>query len=93
MPEGLDFNNSGVLSGIPSSSGHFQFTAQVQDSDNPPQTDSLSLVLDVINNPPQITSSDTIIIKKLEELGFKTLIKRLETIDDSENNKKNLQLC
>jgi len=34
-----------------------------------------------------------IIIKKLEELGFKTLIKRLETIDDSKNNKKNLQLC
>ncbi|MBN2410770.1 putative Ig domain-containing protein, partial [candidate division KSB1 bacterium] len=60
LPEGLDFNNSGVLSGFPSSSGHFQFTAQVQDSDNPPQTDSLSLVLDVINNPPQITSSDTI---------------------------------
>lgn len=34
-----------------------------------------------------------IAIEKLEELGFKTLIKRLETVNDPEDKKKNLRLC
>ena len=70
LPIGLDLNVSGVISGVPSSSGHFQFTAQVQDSDNPPQTDSRSFVLNVVNDPPQITSSDTVSTRRGEEFIY-----------------------
>lgn len=37
LPSGLTLSSAGVLSGIPSSSGNFNFRVQVQDSGNPPQ--------------------------------------------------------
>lgn len=70
LPVDLNFSRSGILSGIPDSSGHFQLIAQVQDSDSPPQADSLLFAFNVINNSPQITSSDTISIKKLQDFVY-----------------------
>jgi len=70
LPEGLAFDSSGVLSGAANVSGDFQFTAKVHDSYNPPQTDSLSFILKVINHSPVITTNDTIIIRKLEEFTY-----------------------
>ena len=70
LPEGLGFDSSGVLSGAANLSGDFQFTAKVHDSYNPPQTDSLSFILKVINHSPVITTNDTITIRKLEEFTY-----------------------
>ncbi|MBD3383367.1 T9SS type A sorting domain-containing protein [candidate division KSB1 bacterium] len=70
LPKGLKFDSSGVLSGIPHSSGDFQFMARVQDSSNPPQIDSLLLSLNVINHPPQIMSSDTITISRNNDFVY-----------------------
>ena len=70
LPEDLKISNSGVISGQPEQSCTFKFTIQVQDSDNPPQTDSLLYELNVINNPPKITSTDTVTTKKYQEFRY-----------------------
>ena len=70
LPDGLHFDSTGVISGVPGLSGVFQVTIQLQDSDNPPQLDSLYYELNVINNPPQITSPDTISIRKQQDFVY-----------------------
>ncbi len=70
LPPGLNLDSLGIISGIPTSSGLFQFTARVQDSDRPFQLDSLSYNINVKNSLPQITSHDTISAIRSKDFAY-----------------------
>jgi fibronectin type 3 domain-containing protein len=50
LPDGLSLESSGVITGTPTTLGTYTFTAQVQDSSMPVQTDSQEISLTI--NPP-----------------------------------------
>jgi len=80
LAKGLYLSSSGKISGFPDSSGFYKFTAKVQDSNNPPQIDTLSFSFNVNNNFPHITSSDTISTKKGDEFFYQA------TANDPDSN-------
>ncbi|MDZ7725697.1 MAG: putative Ig domain-containing protein [candidate division KSB1 bacterium] len=80
LVNGLTLDDSGVISGVPDSSGNYELSIKVQDSDNPSQKDTLTTHLLINNSNPKITSEDTIKIRKKENLQY------YATAIDSENN-------
>jgi hypothetical protein len=57
LPPGLDINQTtGEISGTPTAAGSFNFTAQVQDSGSPQQTDTQDLII-LIAEPLAITTN------------------------------------
>lgn len=52
--DGLNFNSSGVLSGIPTATGTFSFTAAVADSSSPMQSASSTMTLNVVVPVPPV---------------------------------------
>lgn len=61
LPTGLSLNNgTGVISGMPTATGNFSFTAQATDSGNPQQTatKTLSITISTVpdTTPPTVTS-------------------------------------
>jgi hypothetical protein len=57
LPPGLSLNpSSGVISGIPSTSGTFHFTASLTDSSNPERTSSATMSITVSPSPLAITT-------------------------------------
>jgi BspA type Leucine rich repeat region (6 copies)/Putative Ig domain/Immunoglobulin domain len=62
LPSGLTLNSfSGLISGIPTVSGTYNFTVQVQEYDlqNNPVTMNYSLVINTVGTPPTIISNPT----------------------------------
>ena len=58
LPSGLTLNpNSGVIAGMPTTTGNFSFTVEVRDAGNPVQTavKSLSLVIVIVPEPAGVT--------------------------------------
>ena len=61
LPDGLSLNlSSGIISGLPTKSGNFEFTITVSDAGSPTFSDKDSSSILVINNSPVIVSDDTI---------------------------------
>ncbi|MHB1700421.1 MAG: beta strand repeat-containing protein [Acidobacteriaceae bacterium] len=60
LPGGLTINNNGTISGTPTTSGNFTFTAQFQDSASPPQTASKQLSIDIASTPLTISSNGSV---------------------------------
>jgi hypothetical protein len=59
LPTGMNLSAAGAISGTPTQTGAFNFTAQVKDSAAPtPRTATASLLLNV-NQPPAITSANS----------------------------------
>lgn len=83
IAKGLELNALGILSGIADSSGLYKFVVQVKDSDISPKTDTLSFNICVINSNPQITSNDTITIRKNDDFLYTA------SAIDPENNQLN----
>ncbi len=59
LPPGLSLDPSGLLTGVPTTTGDFDFTLQVKDSGNPPQTASRSFSIK-ITDPVKITNLNQI---------------------------------
>jgi hypothetical protein len=57
LPAGIALSGSGSISGMPTASGTFNFSATVRDSSSPAQSQSVALVLTVASPPLAITSS------------------------------------
>jgi len=70
LPDGIVLDKTGVIIGQPINSGQFVFVVQVQDSDAPPQTDSLSFQLYINNSAPVINSPSSISIQKQQILTY-----------------------
>ncbi len=61
LPDGLALNpETGQISGMPDASGPFPFSLTVSDGGTPPMSDTSDLEVFVVNNPPAITSPDTL---------------------------------
>lgn len=61
LPDGLNLHsNSGIISGLPTKSGSYNFTISVNDAGTPSLSDTGSFNIFVVNHCPAITSDDTI---------------------------------
>jgi N,N-dimethylformamidase beta subunit-like protein/F5/8 type C domain-containing protein/putative Ig domain-containing protein len=57
LPPGLTLSSGGTISGTPSQSGSFSFTAQVTDASTPTQAATQTLTLTVVRPPLKITTT------------------------------------
>ncbi|HWB32277.1 MAG TPA: putative Ig domain-containing protein [Acidobacteriaceae bacterium] len=57
LPTGLSFSPAGVVSGTPTATGNYSFTAKVVDSGNPVQSQSVALSISVAATPLAIAST------------------------------------
>ncbi len=80
-PPGIDLDPaSGILSGVPDSSGQFEFEVQVQNPAKPAEADSARFTLTVLNSAPMVDMPDTLVLYSDSLFSF------VPDVSDAEEN-------